>query len=1345
MADSNYYVDRNGDVWTSVVRDSAGNVVSAIEVSPDTGNAGTVPRIFIGNPGLTPIPATGSDSYFAWKQGEGSVGGISRAPSAEVKPTPSNSQYGVLPPAQTGLSAPIVAPVIDYSTPAQSPALPPVQNVEGTPAVSNVSGRITDANTRVIGQDATANVPVTEAPAVRTAEQAVTVGNNAVTIGMPGSAINANIDSNPALGNVNVLPDAAPVIVPSRANEFNPTTGSVEAGPLAQVSLAADGNLYITPDLATNAQLGTGVTQDANGRYVVSQGGVAVVPPNTEIKLEPGANITALPGTVGNTTTQSYSANNDQLSLAETAVPIDSAGAIVRGDQLEYAENAEIITDPLLENSGVTSPVSVDGQNAATQIPVSGTTPISPTQAGVDPASQLSFAEDAGTGFGISPEFVVGQTTPEISADSVTKQNNTSADGNVSIPGEFFPNIIPTENIFKKFSTMTYSVSVYALSAQRYAELISSGTKSVNGMTLILQSGGANSSTNPSENIGNFGAVRSKHFDVDFYIDDIELKGLVSGQSSQAAHNMFEIRFKILEPNGLSFLERLHAAVTEYMEREGAKPGHINYAAQNYLMVVRFYGYDEYGNPVSGSTLKKREPTSDPNAVTEKFIPFIFKGITFQLTDNLVEYTCEAAAPQSVLPFSDTHSHIPFNVELIGGTVKDILSGQIQDAGGAASVQLSESLERQGANVDPTKRLIFKGLTEALNAHQKRISGNAPDKKQTYPNEFVIEFEHESIADAEVLASGNTAKSNTGMPPTKDDPANQLDTNKNSVQKSSQIYTIPAGTSIIQAIEYVLKNSTYISSQTNVYVDRVTGEVKFNTDGKKNPFMWYKIRTKIVPIKYDNKTNDYAYRIHYVISRYNVTSLRTPYIGPPLYRGVHKQYDYWFTGQNTEILSFSQSYNYLYYQQALGVTGASESMPQTNTIHITKNYYMPRSNESALGGTGSKSGEIAANIASLLYSPADQANATVEILGDPDWMAQSEIFYSPDVALSDVGLGPFMTDGSINYDASEVLFGIKYNTAGDYRPDGLMDINYKPNTLRTDTPYSGGSLSLVYRANTITTVLSKGEFKQRLEGTLMTYLDDPNVERVSGGLRTGAQARIREDRRQANIIATAHDADISTSDISASLSGGKASSDGTPIKVQDPADYGMPEWSTDAEVLDMFDGDAEAAADFYNNDAEPAQEISTAVVETPPVYAQNNTSPVLSDNPEPQTQTELPPKYNDIPAEQANTAFTLPTVPKSGPGWTEPETLQRIPEGVTPDPLTEGTDQMYYYKGKNISGRTQAELDAQVQAIDSGQPISYDAYDPYLNQRIRVNYDPVTDTTAEEGYYDEKTGKFIKG
>ena len=260
----------------------------------------------------------------------------------------------------------------------------------------------------------------------------------------------------------------------------------------------------------------------------------------------------------------------------------------------------------------------------------------------------------------------------------------------------------------------------------------------------------------------------------------------------------------------------------------------------------------------------------------------------------------------------------------------------------------------------------------------------------------------------------------------------------------------------------------------------------------------------------------------------------------------------------------------------------------------------------------------------------------------------------------------------------------------------------------------------------------------------MTYLDDPNVQRASGGLRTGAQARIREDRRQANIVAAAQDTGISSSDISASLGGGKASSDGTPIKVQDPADYGMPEWSTDAEVLDMFDGDTEAAADFYNNDAEPAQQIPAGVVEQPPAYAQNNTEPVLSDNPAVQTQPELPPKYNDTPVEQANTAFTLPPVPKSGPGWTEPETITRIPEGVTEDPLTKGSDQFYYYKGKSISGRTQGELDAQIQAIDSGQPVSYDAYDPFLKQRIRVNYDPVTDTTDEEGYYDEKTGKFIK-
>jgi hypothetical protein len=82
-----------------------------------------------------------------------------------------------------------------------------------------------------------------------------------------------------------------------------------------------------------------------------------------------------------------------------------------------------------------------------------------------------------------------------------------------------------------------------------------------------------------------------------------------------------------------------------------------------------------------------------------------------------------------------------------------------------------------------------------------------------------------------------------------------------------------------------------------------------------------------------------------------------------------------------------------------------------------------------------------------------------------------------------------MHDGSINYDASEVLFAVNYNTNVDYDlKTGIADVGNKNYGRDLSSGVGGDSrMSLIYRANIITTNLSNGKFTQTLEGTLMLF------------------------------------------------------------------------------------------------------------------------------------------------------------------------------------------------------------------------------------------------------------------
>jgi len=685
----------------------------------------------------------------------------------------------------------------------------------------------------------------------------------------------------------------------------------------------------------------------------------------------------------------------------------------------------------------------------------------------------------AGTEAGESVKAPVQQVTNK---DSDSDVNVTGGKGTeqVSIPKEFLEDIKSKENPFKGFATMTYSVSLYMMGVSEYASMISTGVKSVKDLTLILQSGGISSSPE-----GNHGAKRSRFFDVDFYIDDVELKGLVSGTSVGSPHNQFQMSFNITEPNGLSFLERLHAMVQEYNVSKGISEDRINYGAQNYLMVVRFYGYDKNGKQITGRDIGVSESLSDLSSVSEKFIPFQFTGIQFSLENDVVRYRCDAVCPQTQIPHGVANSTITFNAELLGQSVGAVLSGEVTTTDDADLAD--ENLENQLDN--PEVDEIHISLIDALNTAQKRLVRN---KQVEVAHKYAIEFEKDSgIAEATVTTTGEfTDKEKTPMTDVRQKHQALL-TNKGFYDKNKKMFSITAGQSIVQAIDMIIRTSSFISNQQDIVIDEVTGKV---SKKEKSPavLQWFKIRTQVTPLDYDNIRGDYAYEIKYVVSRYQINNIRSPYFGPSYFRGVHKEYDYWFTGKNTEVLDFRQDYNYLYYQTFGGDMGVPKM--QNNARELTKQVYQNSSSESTQGGKNRRN-EGSANAASLLYSPSDQANAQLQIVGDPDWMAQSEVFYSPDA--TGVGLGPFMYDGSVNYDASEVLFSVNYNTNVDYDlKTGIADVGHRNYGRNLGSGKGGDSrISLIYRANTITTNLSNGKFTQLLEGTLMLFPTEEQVQK----------------------------------------------------------------------------------------------------------------------------------------------------------------------------------------------------------------------------------------------------------
>jgi hypothetical protein len=611
------------------------------------------------------------------------------------------------------------------------------------------------------------------------------------------------------------------------------------------------------------------------------------------------------------------------------------------------------------------------------------------------------------------------------------------------VPAQYLKAIVPRDNPLDAFATYNYSISVYLVNKAGLQNL-QQGKKTVAGLPLIMQSGGA-----PNQDM--YGAYRSPYFPLDFYIDDVELDGVLSGTGTQHIHNQHTIRFSVTEPYGLTFIERLHSAVKHYKLKQGVPEDKIVYQSQMYLMVIRFYG-----NAIDGTQHDLASLTNSDARFTEKYIPFVFTGIRFRMQDDKIVYNCEAAAPMSYYNLNATHSAVPANMELTGITVGDVLK-----TGGT-----------------------YNSLEQQLNKHAIKVA-----KGTEFANVYRIEFEPGAdIENKKIIpTTSGTNKNRAAMKSSKENPS---PASADRIDSLKRIKSIQAGTSIVQAIETIVRNSEFVTNQQVVVIDEKTGQPRLSDNTANQPFQWFKVVMQATPRsdKINPETGDHAYEIVYRIKRYQTTPKGDKFFPPPLYRGDHKSYKYWFTGQNTQVLNFTQDFNYLYFQQqALRLPGI-EPPAEINTINVTRSYYMPRTLEDDTG-TENGSGKIAAGVASTLYSPGDQAEANIEIVGDPDWIAQSEVFYGVDKSHND----PFEEDGSININASQVYFSIEYSAPGDYRDNGVLD------PVRDEFDHTLPLMRLSYTGISVTSKFSAGQFTQSIRGALNTWTDSPYATRLANG------------------------------------------------------------------------------------------------------------------------------------------------------------------------------------------------------------------------------------------------------
>jgi hypothetical protein len=780
--------------------------------------------------------------------------------------------------------------------------------------------------------------------------------------------------------------------------------------------------------------------------------------------------------------------------------PVDTAGAVVKQEQAGRQENANSTMPPggnLIQTGpdgrvvppGQTQPTNArrttQDSDAGTNAPVRD---ITSTQSVPPPTAQpIQNRPDAPTAGRTPGAGAAGQ-------DSAARAGTVQGLQNIFLGSG--ARIVPQANSLGKYGSYTYNLSLYIMSPQDYQRTVAGARISVPGSQLLIQSGGmpgspATPTPSDSQNQGVTGettgtqptsAGRNQYFPLDFYIDDFTITNLQPGKGTGSANAVTNMRFKIVEPNGISLLDNLYSACEQYVGKKQ------NYASQTYLMVIRFYGYDEKGNlvKVDNGTVDVR---TDKNALVEKYIPFQFTKIGFRVANTLTEYNCEAVVPGNNQASGQARGIIPYNTELQAETIGGLFGGKAvynekQQQDGREQIATDSAQDGPGNNPAPPngnaapKKTITGGLIDALNQFElERVKEGI----FTYPDQYEVIFPDPVISNAKTQPPGVVDKTKVGQPsPTTAGEAKNPATN--SMNPTTQAKPSVAGMSIVQFIDQAVKTSSYIYDQQILQYNGESNQPIRNGSAPKL-ISWYRIGVQALPLKYDPKRNDYTYKITYSVNPYLVNDVKSDFFNQSPFRGTHKKYSYWFTGENTEVLDYQQEFNNLFYVVVNGNTPPKNG-PILDYRELAKRSYQTRSQESDQGQDG-KINEPAANAATSLYSPADLARVKISIVGDPAWIAQGEIWRN----IRAFSYTPFFPDGTINYEIQEPLFEIAWNKPVDYSlTTGLMNPNQRTNGAnQIETLANGPSQSYIYRALSVTSSFKQGKFTQDLEGVLVQF------------------------------------------------------------------------------------------------------------------------------------------------------------------------------------------------------------------------------------------------------------------
>ena len=699
-------------------------------------------------------------------------------------------------------------------------------------------------------------------------------------------------------------------------------------------------------------------------------------------------------------------------------------------------------------------------------------------------------------------ELSTGVIDVNSDVDDVIVDDTSSA--NYKQPTQSLPNTL------LQYPNYTYSLSLHLLTPEEYNKVVEEQTYTPSRV-LIASAGRRDAKTFP----------RNEFFNEDFYFEKLDMTTVIGLSERTRSTNAIEISFEIIEPYGLTFMNRL-LDVTSSL-------GSKNYLDMPYLLEVDFFAQDDSGN-IKGKLpgLTKRIPIkiahvdveAGTNGGVYKFraIPFSHSAYDLHTISTPAHFELAAKNIQQFFGLDkDGITPKTFNSQ------RETISGKLWGLDDTTVVVNGQAVNKRDLptiNFSAETLSKFNRVSAFADAINNWFASLRDSNKISSADEYGFEFDPE-IANSDFVQPETTNKKQTVMNSLDDaitaKRANVNDAPVNAYDPSLQIFSINAGTSIEKIISFLVRHTTYITKQLKIpegkSVEQYTRELEENSNKELN---WYKIVPKIKLLDFDSRRGMFARKITYMVQKYRMTNVQSAEAPHKTDQNPIKKYNYIFTGENVDVIDWNLRFNALYYtavtafkdnivtttrnSQEIGgrvnnpdsYTGkgiTTDADDPTKQYTLPENAVMPLVNKPvvidtrsrATGGSFTAEEVTASDFEESLLSQSqgDQLQVDLEILGDPAFIKQDDIFYTPtdltgkveerSVNLNDTRLTP---NGSIRTDNKQVNVQLTFRTPEDIdESTGLNKFNSK---------YSVSVFSGLYHVLQVKSTFSQGKFTQVL-------------------------------------------------------------------------------------------------------------------------------------------------------------------------------------------------------------------------------------------------------------------------